>query len=98
MKRTCFAFLGALCLSCLSVGPSTVRAGDFYTDPPAPLIGPGNVTNGQERWSLPAYPSADSFLMWRQETVGSPWVVDESGSFSNLTWTAPAPGAQRFHR
>jgi uncharacterized protein (DUF1800 family) len=36
--------------------------------------------------------------MWSQEAIGAPWAVDGSGSFSNLTYTAPASGAQRFHR
>jgi len=72
-------------------------AADDYSAPPAPALNITTLPNSQKRVSFGAYPSADVFRMSKSTNIANPWTEDASGTFSNLTWTAPG-GSNAFHR
>src|SRR6266545_7772177 len=71
---------------------------DPFTDPPAPKLAITNASPGSRRISFGAYPAADQFKMRRKDNLATPWSDDLSGSFSNLTWTAPIAPGNAFHQ
>ena len=77
-----------------------VRPGvaDQYTDPPAPTLTITNSSPGSQRVSFGGYPAADQFKMLRKDDLATPWSEDLSGSFLNLTWTAPIAPGNAFHQ
>jgi uncharacterized protein (DUF1800 family) len=71
---------------------------DQFTDPPAPKLTITNASPGSQRISFGGYPAADQLKMLRKDTLAAPWGDDLSGSFSNLTWTAPIGPGNAFHQ
>ena len=57
-----------------------------------------NPSPGFQRISFGGYPAADQFRMLRKGDLAAPWIEDLSGSFSNLTWTAPIGSGNSFHQ
>src|SRR5688572_245610 len=84
-------------LLALTVLAAFTAAADDYSAPPAPVLDITPLPNGQKRVSFGAYPSADVFRMLKSANVANPWIEDATGTFSNLTWTAPG-GSNAFHR
>src|SRR5689334_9797606 len=76
--------------------PAPARAADPFADPPPPALGILSDAPGSQRIVFGPYPAADQFRLWSASDLGlgTPWSLDLSGSFSNLTWTGPiGPGA-----
>jgi uncharacterized protein (DUF1800 family) len=90
-------FAPAFTLFILLLTAAGRSAADQYTDPPPPALSIGPVSNSIVHLSLTPYPAGDVFRMWGVDVLGLPWTGDTSGSFSNLTWTAPEL-ATRFYR
>ena len=85
-----------LLLGLLPILPS--HGADPYTDPPAPILSITNPSPTTERISFGGYPSAEQFRMQKASDLSGPWTEDLSGTFSNLTWTAPINTDHTFHR
>src|SRR5437868_12317643 len=88
-------FLAALAAPLISFN---LAAADIYTDPPAPALAAGRLSNGQNRVTFGPYPSADVFKMLTKTNLDGAWAENSSGLFSNLTWTSSPTASNAFHR
>jgi uncharacterized protein (DUF1800 family) len=48
-----------------------------------------SINHGQQQLRFEPFPSADSYQVFRTESLDKPFVEDGSGTFSGFTWTAP---------
>jgi uncharacterized protein (DUF1800 family) len=92
------AFVAAFCLGGIVLPVSPPCQADEFTDPPAPTLTITNAASGSQRLLFGPYPAADQFKMLRKDDLAAPWGEDVSGSFSNLTWTAPIGSGNAFHQ